>query len=56
MAHARIQKLTNLVSNESLKPHGYRFDKMFFKFLISMGDISKDGEVKFLRILSSVLP
>ena len=42
MAHARIQILTNLVSNESLKSRGFRFDQIVVKLLhlaheISMG-------------------
>ena len=40
VANARIQILTNLVSNESLKPRGYRFDQIFVKFLHLVHEIS----------------
>ena len=51
MAHATIQMLTNLVSNESLKPQGYRFEPIFSKFLnVWSKSLSKDGKVHFLNI------
>ena len=40
VTHAPIQKLTNLVSNESLKPQKYRYEINFWKFSSLIGEIS----------------
>ena len=40
VTHAPIQKLTNLVSNESLKPQGSRYEITFWKFSSLIGEIS----------------